>query len=132
MASLIHRGRRFDFDDALCPGHDTEDTLGQFAKCPICAPERYVDPDRLLDWLLTAAAEGHFARWHHVYEVAFSWLDPGPLERLPTPRQRMILSDLRGPEWWRHVKRYDPEAPKREHILTVEASRAWLNHGVSV
>ena len=124
MASTIFRGRRWDFDDALCRCQQG-DTTGQFAKCPICHPERYADPDRLVAWLTAQSAAGHFPAWWHVYDVARSWLDPPRGGEPLTPRQRRIVSDLASKDRDRYAEWIVPDPdPGRAPRLTAEASRA--------
>jgi hypothetical protein len=126
VAAVIHRGVTFTFDDAFCRC-DTRDTAGQFAKCPVCHPERYTDPARLLAWL-DATLDARDL-WWHVYGVASSWLNPGPSEALPDPHGRRILLDLASGDPDRIARWCIPADPAAAPRLTAEASRVFLDHG---
>lgn len=128
MAAVIHRGSTFTFDDAFCRC-DTRDTAGQFAKCPICHPERYTDPGRLLAWLGAVLDAGEMDLWWHVYGIASSWLDPSPTERLPDPHGRRILEDLASGDPARIARWCIPPDPDDAPRLTAEATRVVLDHG---
>jgi hypothetical protein len=132
VSSVIHRGSTFTFDDAFCRC-DTLDTSGQFAKCPVCHPERYTDGVRLLAWL-----EGHDGRtdpawlpaWRHVWTVAGSWLDPPP-GGYPIPFVvRRIRADLASGDQDR-IRPWlaDPDATDGDRRMTAEATRAVLWDG---
>jgi hypothetical protein len=117
------------FDDSLCQC-DTLDTTGQFAKCPLCHPERYTDPVRLLAWLdlRNGLRDARWLPgWRHVWSVASSWLDP-PAGGYPMPaRVRRILADLESKDPAR-VAGWCVEGSDRPR-LTGEATRAVLWDG---
>lgn len=116
VASVIHRGRRFDFDETHCHCDDTPVS----PKCPLCHPERFTDPERLLEWLVGAAYPAALA----VYEIAFDWLDDDEQHRLTA--EDLLLRDA----WERNdetmleaVWALEPDDGSRCRRLTSEATR---------